>query len=103
MLIANTMYKCPQTSFALDVAPFGDEDCLYLNIYVPRVNASRKLDVVVHIHGGAFAEGYGSEYTGANYVMDRDLVFVTFQHRLGALGLVDLNNILNNINIIIFS
>lgn len=102
MLVANTMYKCPQTSFTLDVAPFGDEDCLYVNVYVPKVNGSKKLDVVVHIHGGAFVEGYGSEYTGAKYVMDRDVIFVTFQYRLGALGLKELINILSHFNTLMF-
>lgn len=86
--MANTIYKCPQTTLDLSSAPFGDEDCLYLNIYVPKINSSKKLDVVVHIHGGGLMAGYGSEYTGARYVMDRNVVFITLQYRLGVLGLL---------------
>lgn len=72
----------------MSAAPFGDEDCLYLNIYVPKLNDSRKLDVVVHIHGGAFIYGYGPQFTTANFVMDRDLIYITIHYRLGALGLL---------------
>lgn len=64
----------------------GVEDCLYLNIYKPITDGSRKLDVVIHIHGGGFVAGYGQEYTNAKYIMDRDIIFVTMQYRLGPLG-----------------
>ena len=36
------------------------EDCLYLNIWTPRVDASANLPVIVYIHGGSFREGSGS-------------------------------------------
>lgn len=65
----------------------GEEDCLYLNIYVPKTNnESKKLDVVVHIHGGGFTVGHGSECTNEKYLMDRDIIFTTMHYRLGALG-----------------
>ena len=37
------------------------------------------------VHGGAFAIGSGSEY-GADYFMDEDIILVTLNYRLGALG-----------------
>jgi bile salt-stimulated lipase len=43
------------------------------------------LPVMVYIHGGAFMFG-GSEAYGAKYIMDRDVVFVTINYRLGPLG-----------------
>lgn len=66
----------------------GSEDCLYLNVYTPRLlqNATKLLPVIVFIHGGAFMNGDGSEVK-PNYLVDKgDLVFVTFNYRLGPLG-----------------
>ncbi|VEN35022.1 unnamed protein product, partial [Callosobruchus maculatus] len=75
-----------QTSLTAHADPIGEEDCLYLNIYVPNTKQSKLLDVVVHIHGGGYISGYSNEYLGEKYVMDRDLILVTFNYRLGALG-----------------
>lgn len=63
----------------------GDEDCLYVNIYTHSVSAKANLDVLVHIHGGAFMFGKGANY-GPDIIMERDIVYVNFNYRLGALG-----------------
>ncbi|ENN81813.1 hypothetical protein YQE_01818, partial [Dendroctonus ponderosae] len=63
----------------------GNEDCLYVNIYTHTTNLSANLDVLVHIHGGAFMFGGGGSY-GPYIIMDRNIVFVTFNYRLGPLG-----------------
>ncbi|MCY3923776.1 MAG: carboxylesterase/lipase family protein [Chloroflexi bacterium] len=63
------------------------EDCLYLNLWTPRLDdASRP--VMLWIHGGAFTLGSGSEplYSGANLARRGDVVVVTINYRLGALG-----------------
>ncbi|KAF5307041.1 hypothetical protein FQR65_LT18484 [Abscondita terminalis] len=66
----------------------GQEDCLYLNIFVPRTNPQSKdqLDVIVHVHGGAFNFGYGNNYAGPKLLMDIDVILVTMNYRLGPLG-----------------
>lgn len=66
----------------------GQEDCLYLNIYTPlqQPSVNYSLNVVVHIHGGGFMGGSGHSYTKPNYIMDRDIIFVSFNYRLGSLG-----------------
>lgn len=66
----------------------GSEDCLYLNIYVPRENPHENdnLDVVVHIHAGGFMSGSGHMFAGPNYLLDRELILVTINYRIGALG-----------------
>ncbi|KAF2900142.1 hypothetical protein ILUMI_06060 [Ignelater luminosus] len=66
----------------------GDEDCLYLSVFVPgsKPVEGKNLDVIVHIHGGAFNFGYGNNYAGPKYLMDINVVFVTFNYRLGPLG-----------------
>lgn len=45
--------------FTLQVA--GSEDCLYLNVYAPKVkNSITPLPVMVWIHGGGFFFGNGN-------------------------------------------
>ncbi|RZC33123.1 venom carboxylesterase-6-like [Asbolus verrucosus] len=85
---ANFLVKCAQTDLIQTEMIQGEEDCLYLNIYVPRENPTRKdkLDVIVHIHGGAFMSGSGHYYSHPEYLMDEDVVFVSFNYRLGILG-----------------
>ncbi|XP_068897838.1 venom carboxylesterase-6-like isoform X2 [Tenebrio molitor] len=85
---AQTMHKCLQ--YQQYVEPWedvvtGDEDCLYLNIYTPTLDKKAKLDVVVHIYGGAFMFLYGG-FFGPDFIMDRDVVFINFNYRLGPLG-----------------
>ena len=44
---------------------------------------------MVWIHGGGFNSGTGNGETdlfGPNYILDRDVVLVTINYRLGALG-----------------
>ncbi|XP_039752957.1 venom carboxylesterase-6-like [Pararge aegeria] len=63
----------------------GSEDCLFINIYTPNANAGASLPVVVFIHGGAFMYGEAGVYN-TKHMMDRDIVVVTFNYRLGPLG-----------------
>jgi para-nitrobenzyl esterase len=64
------------------------EDCLVLNVWTPGVKDNRKRPVMVWCHGGAFISGSGSAplYDGANLARRGDVVVVTLNHRLGALG-----------------
>jgi len=63
-----------------------DEDCCTLNVYTPACDGGRR-PVMAFLHGGAFTSGTGSSatYRGAALVR-RDVVLVTIDHRLGALG-----------------
>jgi para-nitrobenzyl esterase len=75
------------TRMRLDVGGRVDEDCLYLNIYSPSPgNALRP--VMVFLHGGAFIMGAGSTalYDSRRLARRSDLVVVTLNYRLGALG-----------------
>jgi para-nitrobenzyl esterase len=78
-----------QKPFPGDAAPLGTppaEDCLYLNVWIPR-NASGKLPVMVWIYGGGFVNGGSSPavYDGTQFAK-RGLVFVSFNYRLGRFG-----------------
>ena len=68
-----------------------DEDCLYLNVWTPGLDGGKR-PVMVWIHGGGFTIGSGSEsyYTGANLAARGDVVVVTINYRLGALGFLHL-------------
>jgi para-nitrobenzyl esterase len=63
------------------------EDCLYLNVWTPAPDARRR-PVLVWIHGGAFLTGTGAAplYDGARLAVRGDVVVVTLNYRVGALG-----------------
>ncbi|KAJ3655564.1 hypothetical protein Zmor_014687 [Zophobas morio] len=65
----------------------GSEDCLYLNIYIPKTENNHLLPVMIFIHWGGFFAGRGSSDTiGPEYIMDKDVILVTFNYRLGVFG-----------------
>uniref|UniRef100_A0A0K8TUN6 Carboxylesterase n=1 Tax=Epiphyas postvittana TaxID=65032 RepID=A0A0K8TUN6_EPIPO len=77
------IYMCPQNS---NTGTVGREDCLTINVYVPTM-ASGPLPVMVFIHGGAFALGSGGKFVyGPDFLVKHDVIVVTFNYRLGALG-----------------
>jgi para-nitrobenzyl esterase len=65
----------------------GSEDCLYLNIWVPRHRAGEVLPVMVWFHGGAFVGGAGNTplYDGEE-IARRGVILVTVNYRLGIFG-----------------
>lgn len=98
--------RCPQGS-AKALPLLGtdvNEDCLYLNVWTPKVTqqGGGDLPVMVFIHGGAFIMGSGgwaqgtqpghlNLYDGAQFVATSrtpgpPVVFVTMNYRLGVLG-----------------
>lgn len=52
---------------------------------------SEVLPVLVYIHGGAFAFSSGNDY-GPKYFMDQNVILVTFNYRLGALGFLNVGD-----------
>lgn len=51
--------KCPQIDFFSGVIGVdGNEDCLYVNVYVPETSTNNKLDVLVYFHGGVVYTKY---------------------------------------------
>ncbi|OMC38880.1 carboxylesterase [Mycobacterium sp. GA-1841] len=61
------------------------EDCLSLNVWTPPVS-EQKRPVMVWIHGGAFIGGSGDIYDAGRLASRGDIVVVTINYRLGALG-----------------
>ncbi len=64
----------------------GHEDCLYLNIWKPEKEGT--FPVMVWIHGGTLLTGSGSSmlYRGDEFVAENDVVLITINYRLGAMG-----------------
>ena len=76
---------CPQWDISQAVV-VGDENCLVLNVYTPKID-EKKRAVMVYFHGGAFIMGGGASFFfGPGYLIDEDVVVVTFNYRLGPLG-----------------
>lgn len=82
--------KCPQVEKDAQgkvTAVVGEEDCLTLNVWTPGADAAGR-PVLVFIHGGGNAVGSAAEelYDGAALAAAQDVVVVTLEYRLGALG-----------------
>lgn len=68
-----------------------NEDCLTLNVVAPATAAERPRPVMVFIHGGAYSAGTSANpiYCGDHLARRGDLVYVSLNYRLGALGFLD--------------
>ncbi len=90
---------CPQNPIVIgsglpvldDVPGERSEDCLYLNVWTPGLDAKRR-PVMVWIHGGAFVLGSGAMplYDGRHLAARGDVVVVTINYRLAAFGFMRL-------------
>ncbi|QIB52404.1 carboxylesterase/lipase family protein [Pseudomonas sp. OIL-1] len=75
--------NCPQNDSAFGKASV-EEDCLFLNVYAPEEPGA--YPVMVWIHGGAFIYGSGGESYDPQRLVEKGVVVVTLNYRLGALG-----------------
>ncbi|MFZ0680459.1 carboxylesterase/lipase family protein [Candidatus Binatus sp.] len=81
----------PKSAFAAYGDPDGiieSEDCLVLNVWTSDASENRRRPVMVWLHGGGFMASSASPpmYDGSNLVRRGDVVVVSVNHRLGALG-----------------
>ncbi|CAG5119696.1 unnamed protein product [Candidula unifasciata] len=70
------------------------EDCLYLNVWVPRTNPPYKdKAVIVWIYGGGFYSGSNTLdiYQASYMAAENDIIVVSMQYRVGALGFLVLD------------
>ena len=81
--------KCSQMDSSV-----GQEDCLYLNIFVPEKGLEGQtlnMSVMVWIYGGSMVEGsFTFDRYGPQTFMERDVILVTINYRLGPLGFLSL-------------
>ncbi|KAK7482270.1 hypothetical protein BaRGS_00026513 [Batillaria attramentaria] len=80
--------QCPQPLLPDFENPFpNSEDCLYLNVWTPKVQASdngKPLPVMLYVHGGWFI-GTGNRLDGTQLAA-HGVVAITINFRLSALG-----------------
>ena len=79
----------PDLAKALPTGPMlGTEDCLHLAVFTPQLPDAEhnpRLPVMVYIHGGSFMLG-GYIGAGPGKLLERDMVLVAMQYRVGPLG-----------------
>ncbi|XP_061090725.1 neuroligin-3a isoform X6 [Conger conger] len=67
-----------------------NEDCLYLNIYVPTEDETKHdtgaKPVMVYIHGGSYMEGTGNVIDGSVLASYGNVIVITLNYRVGVLG-----------------
>lgn len=94
--------SCIQTSSSFGVGPDDpiSEDCLYLNVFTPVVPGTEHESpslrpVAVYLYGGSFLTGTASviDFDGGNFASRSDVVIVTLNYRLGALGFLSTGNL----------
>jgi para-nitrobenzyl esterase len=71
------------------------EDCLVLNVWTPGLADDKARPVMVSLHGGGFTSGTGNSagYNGDPLARYGDVVVVTINHRLGAMGYLYLGDL----------
>lgn len=84
--------SCPHRNMILENFK-GNEDCLFLNVYTPKLpelGSNPKLPVLFWIHGGGFQFGNGNAFLyGPDYLVPENIILVTINYRLGALGFLN--------------
>lgn len=75
--------------------PPESEDCLVLNVWTPALDGAKR-PVMLWCHGGGFATGSGSSPVtdGGNLARRGDVVVVSINHRLNALGFTYLGDLI---------
>jgi para-nitrobenzyl esterase len=71
------------------------EDCLSLNIWTSGVEQAYR-PVLVNIHGGGFVNGTGAEFAELTFAKRDNIVCVSLNYRLGALGFLYLGDLLGD-------
>lgn len=84
----------PQADWREDV--FGpipkagyQDDCLFLNLHIPKTPSATPRPVIVFIHGGAHVTGGANFYEGTALALGADAVVVCINYRLGLFAAVD--------------
>ncbi len=85
--LANTQSASPclQTSTSVFRLANDREDCLYLDVHVPK-DKDGPFPVMVWIHGGAFNTGGAVTYADPTPLVGKGVAVVTINYRLGAMG-----------------
>ncbi|KAI4462829.1 carboxylesterase [Holotrichia oblita] len=89
------MPACTQFSTGYSSIISGQEDCLYLNVFIPELPSenSTKKPVMVYIHGGGFYSGDGTDLlAGPAFLMTKEVILVSIHYRLGVFGFINFDD-----------
>ncbi|XP_066283768.1 fatty acyl-CoA hydrolase precursor, medium chain-like [Branchiostoma lanceolatum] len=89
--------QCPQRNstayyppvygdFAYPLMTYQSEDCLSLNVFSHNISSTAGIPVMVWIHGGGLTKGSSLIWPGEAFAAHNNVVLVTINYRLGALG-----------------
>lgn len=82
---------CPQPDYYDQRNIIGNEDCLTLNVFTPKMpdetSESAGIPVILFIHGGGYRTGSAAQYH-PEPLTQNDIIFVPVQYRLGTLGIL---------------
>lgn len=77
----------------LNYADGGQEDAAILNVYTPYTTPNKLMPVLFWIHGGGWNSGSGqTDLFGPDYFMQKDVILVTINYRLGPVGFLSLED-----------
>jgi len=62
------------------------EDCLYLNVYVPKTVSNISLPVMFFVYGGSFVYGNSDIYGGEQLAVNGEVIVVTYNYRVATMG-----------------
>jgi para-nitrobenzyl esterase len=76
------------------IGPTDEARCLTLNIWAP-ADVDTRRPVLVWFHGGSFVTGSSAQrcFDGTRLAVEQDVVVVSVNYRLGALGFLDLRTL----------
>ncbi|XP_052807957.1 neuroligin-4, Y-linked-like [Mya arenaria] len=86
--------SCPQ----IERPPFAkysiNEDCLFLNVYVPATASDRPEGhaIMIWIHGGGLNYGAGQLYAGEVLAAHGNVIIVTINYRVGVFGFLNIGD-----------
>lgn len=83
-------FMCWSEEYLIPKEPIS-EDCLYLNVWAPKIADSKKSSikkaVLVYIYGGGFVSGgAGCDIYDGTAMAKKDIVFVSINYRVGVFG-----------------
>ncbi|XP_055638903.1 uncharacterized protein LOC129776956 isoform X4 [Toxorhynchites rutilus septentrionalis] len=90
-LVDQTRGRSAQIRRLLPLLSNQSEDCLYLNLYVPRSDDSMQPSgspkaTIMYIHGESYEWNSGNPYDGSVLALQGNVIVVTINFRLGILG-----------------
>ncbi|KAI4462858.1 carboxylesterase [Holotrichia oblita] len=81
---ANAPPVCTQYILRFPGLIFGQEDCLYLNVFIP------EKPVMVYIHGVGFISGdITGSLAGPAFLMTKEVILITIQYKLGVFDFIN--------------